>query len=458
MGERVWFATSNWKDKPNKPSCYTQAEWDARNSSKFNGVPFASPFVAKEGVREEYDMASVKALSDALNKITLPGCDILTCNGGSYSGRGMWLTEQAANLPQITKTNITIRCKEDTDMSVWDGSTFFDLSSASKRFEWNTCGCWGGGGKPLSMTLGLQNGIKMASKRSDTYIPVCGPGTHIKEISKDDMVKIVWKVSQLDITASGFSASSSASGKIGGECFVYDQATGQMKGYKGPAISLSATVSCSDKNLNPDPSAVGQESSIVSLNWDSTKEIGYKGGDGRSVSAMNSGGTDYYYQDGPAGVNGNFSNITASMSPNVYKCGILQVGATAGIDITLKPFNDRYKYIHFVDDKIYFDPTGLFNFTMSSNGNYYYLDPLNVDAPFTLTLNFLGMSFPLKVSGPQNGAWFPSYGYSGNLSGSRNFTTGSITITGKKYYPYANSKGEAVYDEDTGAQLKDPLS
>lgn len=40
MGQKIAFATTNWKDKPNKPVNMTQAEWDARESSKFNGFPF----------------------------------------------------------------------------------------------------------------------------------------------------------------------------------------------------------------------------------------------------------------------------------------------------------------------------------------------------------------------------------------------------------------------------------
>jgi len=43
MGKKVSFATTNWKDKPNKPTSMTQAEWDAMNSSKFNGLPFPTP-------------------------------------------------------------------------------------------------------------------------------------------------------------------------------------------------------------------------------------------------------------------------------------------------------------------------------------------------------------------------------------------------------------------------------
>lgn len=49
MGEKISFATTNWKDKPGKPPGVTQAEWDAYNSSKFNGFPFATVEKDEEG-------------------------------------------------------------------------------------------------------------------------------------------------------------------------------------------------------------------------------------------------------------------------------------------------------------------------------------------------------------------------------------------------------------------------
>jgi hypothetical protein len=52
MGQRVAFATSNWKDKPDKPDSMTQAEWDAYNSSEFNGFPF--PIIEKNENNEDF--------------------------------------------------------------------------------------------------------------------------------------------------------------------------------------------------------------------------------------------------------------------------------------------------------------------------------------------------------------------------------------------------------------------
>jgi hypothetical protein len=50
MGQKVSFATTNWKDRPNKPNNpadLTQAEWDAQGSSKFSGFPFPVFFAKK---------------------------------------------------------------------------------------------------------------------------------------------------------------------------------------------------------------------------------------------------------------------------------------------------------------------------------------------------------------------------------------------------------------------------
>ena len=40
MPDKVALVTSDWKNKSDKPDEFSQAEWDAYNSSKFNGFPF----------------------------------------------------------------------------------------------------------------------------------------------------------------------------------------------------------------------------------------------------------------------------------------------------------------------------------------------------------------------------------------------------------------------------------
>lgn len=51
MGKKVVFATTNWKNRPNKPSDKTQAEWDAESSSGFSGFPFPI-YVGKKWTNE----------------------------------------------------------------------------------------------------------------------------------------------------------------------------------------------------------------------------------------------------------------------------------------------------------------------------------------------------------------------------------------------------------------------
>jgi len=53
MPDKVAFATSNWKDKPGKPDEFSQSEWDAYNSSKFNGFPF--PTIEKAQDNEPFE-------------------------------------------------------------------------------------------------------------------------------------------------------------------------------------------------------------------------------------------------------------------------------------------------------------------------------------------------------------------------------------------------------------------
>lgn len=467
MGERVWFATSNWKDKTSKPSCYTQAQWDARNSSKFNGVPFAGAFALDPSTTKlkATSQADLAAYKNALAQITVPGCSQAeycpTKSGppSGYSSRMAYLNQKISELPEIKETDVNISC-QDLDMTIWDGSTYYDLSGTTKTWSWNSC-C---ANKPRTLTSGYSS-FKAPSKRADVYIPVCGPGTHIQEITKDELMKIVWQVAEFDIQASGFSAHVKNSFSGSGSC------GGLGSGSAGSTTSFSrimeCTVTTSNKNLNPSSSSLGKESDIVRLSWAACPKRGYTGNDSRSVSGNGYGNQTYYYEDGPSGTGNGNVTVGATISPQNYQCGTLNASASGSIDVTIKPFTNRQQFIYFVTsggvEKIYFDPTGLFNFSIVSNGLSYYLNPSNKVAPFSLTLNFLGKTFTLGVDGPPNGTsplqtGGGPMGNGGSGTQTRNFASGSINITGKKYYPYANSKGEAVYNEDTGAQLKDPLS
>ena len=448
MGQKISFATTNWKNKPDKPDCYTQAEWDARNSSKFNGAPFASRFAVEDIMSLEVmvpDPAQLNAYKNAIQAISLPSCPFISRQ----------LLDQIEQLPTVDEITITLSC-EDIEMKVWDGSTYYDLSQASKTWNWNTCGS----GRPRSLSWGYSD-FKAPSARSDVYVPVCGPGTHITEITREEMMDIVWKISQFDLQATGFSVTVNAD-QTRDEAICFFAEDGPQP--QGPFIlSADVTVAVNNKNLDPQGQTPGQESNIVNSQWDGSQENGYKGSDSAYAQVTREG----YYADGPYGTGNGNVTVSASISPQSYECGVIRIGTAGSVNITMKSFNDRNRFIYFVTDsegveKIYFDPTGLFNFFIAGDGLSWYLDPTNAFASHTLTLNFLGKNYTLKVSGPPNGTQPTLLGAFGNpangVERTTAFSSGTITITPKKYYPYANSAGEAVYDEDTGEQLVDPLS
>jgi hypothetical protein len=139
--------------------------------------------------------------------------------------------------------------------------------------------------------------------------------------------------------------------------------------------------------------------------------------------------------------------------------------------LTLTPFDERHKAFFFVDDKVYLDITKLFKFKVNlpvvtyntvfcRSEDYiedYRLDPGNINAEFNINVIFLGVTFTVGVRGPKNYTGKTKSFHFGTRTLTRTFTPGTINIEGKKYYPYQNSEGEAVYNEDTGAELTNPL-
>lgn len=447
MGERIYFATSNWKDKPDKPSCYTQAQWDAMNSSKFNGAPFASSFALTDTQITSLKVKGIEqgdfnAYKNAVQAIKLGNCPAYDCNQTPEGclGKGSRLRQDEQNLPELKEKDITVQC-EDIKMKVWDGSTYYDRSGASKEFTWDTCGAPGAGtgspgsGRPNRYTVGIRD-FKAPSARSDVYIPVCGPGTHILEITKDQLMQIVWRISQFDLQASGISV----------EVSQNTTWTNHYSPNGGGSVKSKGTATTSNKDLNPTIPSPGSESAILNLSWIAGEVMGYSGDETENADGTKSGTSN--------------GNVTASVEITGEDYEMFYSTASSHIEVSLLPFTSRHQYIYFVADatsgveKIYFDPTGLFKFDIACNGGYYGLDPANILAEHSITLNFLGKIYTIYISGPTNNAFTIV-----NREVNVNFDAGAtITITGKKYYPYANSKGEAVYDADTGAQLKDPVS
>jgi hypothetical protein len=438
MPQRVSFATTQWKDKPNKPSCYTQAQWDARNSSKFNGAPFASPFAIDpetNGSIKTITKTAVQQYSQAIQAVDCPGCPFCLSQ----------ILDQIANIEPLEPEDVTVPC-EKFDMKVWDGSTYFEILNTKKTVNWQTC--WGN--ESRSMEIGIPE-AKYPSASSDYYIPVCGPGTHIQEITRQEMINLVWRIATFDLDASGFSATTELSLSHEGSCDG-KQLTIQ--------VESKSEVKSSNKNKNPSHPAPQNESNLVNLNWGTQPEVGFKSNDSCDASA----GT-YSYSCTPTGGDGNIT-VSASVSPTSYKCGYLSASASGSINITLSSSIQRDKMIYFITDqsgneKIYLDISKMINISLGTGNSSYYVDAGNVIAPFTANISFLGKTFNIGIQGPQNGSSteYINFGFSNRKATvNRSFTAGSVTITPKKYYPYANSKGEAVYNVDDGNQLKDPLS
>jgi hypothetical protein len=473
MPQRVSFATTQWKDKPGKPSCYTQAQWDARNSSKFNGAPFASPFALtpdSDGKVTTYTKENVDAYKAEIDAI--PDCNI-PCPRWSGGCQRYYNDEISKIQAKIEPQTVQLNCSE-YDMKVWDGSTYFEIN-AERTFTWTTCFS----NQTRTITIGSK--LKSPSASSNYYIPVCGPGTHIQEITRQQMIDLVWRIATFELDASSMSLQQDASYDVTSQCW------GASGGASGETSTLSAKVKVSATNKNTATHPTPQnESNLVSLNWQSNPDVGYSGKDSMSFM-MGSKDVDGNitvpsYSYGPYGTgNGNIT-VSATATNEYYKCGGgVGIYGEGQIAIKLKSNIQRQQCIYFVADqstgqeKIYLNILGLIesiNLTTSTGGGVTLINnnmgASNILLSHTVNISFLGKTFTLRMAGLPNGTQnnVPISGRIGYLwnwwnSGgtvTTNFTGGTVTITPKKYYPYANSKGEAVYNVDTGAQLKDPLS
>lgn len=482
MGERIYFATSNWKDKPDKPSCLSQGEWDALHSSKFNGAPFAgslAPDIFQKGNKHMisgYDKDDIKTFKDGLAAL------VHQCDNGSVIKNPHW-DFPLINQPQPKE--IEVPC-DKIKATVWDGSTYFDFSDTVKTVTWKTCRS----GYDRSAVFGLipptgTSGIfpkasgKYPSASSDIYIPVCGSGTHIREISRDKASEIIWRVSQLDMELPTTTLSFLDRLDSQNWC-VNDCSQAPNPQY----LETKADFKFTTKNLQPKASEPGKESDIVNLKWDTTSETGYTG----KKKLVIVGGQDYSPSTNQT--NGNFQFVHNAN----YSCGGINddyYQASTECNITLKPFDKRHEAFFFIEDKVYFDITKLLNFKIvppeAQYGGWkindiftdYQLDPGNINARFELKVSFLDMNFTIKVSGPKDLAQgdvgidnsrtarckngpdeddWSDLTMTAKGKVTRTFTPGEIKLKPIKYYPYANSKGEDIYNKDTGQQLKDPTS
>jgi hypothetical protein len=437
MPQRVSFATTQWKDKPNKPSCYTQTQWDARNSSKFNGMPFASPFAIEPDTNGKFKTYTKTNVDKYVADLGAIQCT------SQYGGCRWDIGNQVAQL-KLEPVDVTIPC-EQFEMKVWDGATYFDMSQTQRTISWTNRM-----GQSRSGLFGIEPS-KLKSASSDYFLPVCGPGTHIQEITRQQAVDLVWRIATLDLDASGFLWEYDINGSSPVSC--YDNDTGTVT-----KITLdlkeSVKVQTNNKNKNPSHPTPQEESNLVNLKWEKQPIVGFQSSDScfAQVGSYSSTCT-------PKGGDGNVTVNAQVITSGDYTCGWASAYASGAINITTKENIQREKILYFVKDpngveKIYLDILGLINLQIAAGAAPY--ETLNVS---NVNVSFLGKTFTVPVRAFTGTDTIDRYGTAGmKVTRTRNFTPGTITLTPKKYYPYANSKGEAVYDVDSGSQLKDPLS
>lgn len=185
MGDKVWFATVDWNgyelaDNP-IPSCYKNAEWNAKNSSPFTGFPFPGVF----GSVYEFDNSAQA-----------------TCPYFQYWG---WFYQKETDLlwrvangsfKKVDKQNV--KCKDD-EMKVWDGTYFEkkDKKTSTCKIEYYDSDT--SSFKNQTFDIEISYDIKYPSAKKDLITPVCGSGTPIVKMKRQTLAEWIWRIKYLDI-------------------------------------------------------------------------------------------------------------------------------------------------------------------------------------------------------------------------------------------------------------------
>lgn len=523
MGERIWFATSNWSGAPNKPSCYSQAQWDARNSSKFNGLPFATLPVSGYTDWNALGENAFEKLKQNIQSIPVQCIDGSNNYWGGCS-RGQYIFNEISKYSNLYANEdyaLAVNMKElpcdKQDYKIWDGSTFYSVNKEiDKNWSW-TVDTWSENTINRSVTYYANLQIKVPSNSTSYITPVCGPGTHIVEISKDLAMNLVWRAKELEIdTASiNFTSNIESSGSAFYQC--WDSATN-----KSIPINLTCSMKASQalqttsKKIGSSSSSTLKESDILSLKWDKSSDASYTYDSTKvtsdppiclacscyddSSNSPNTGGTCTYTD----------SNIKSTIQYTVTNCQEIincksnflgnnnwqnsyLTNVAAGpsfppsndFNISLQEFKNRQYAIITTQDnsgniKYFLDVKKLLNFSVPGYGlgNEIYIgtgpypgsaiiEPQGfygnrVSNLLATTTASLGESINIILFGETISVPVTKYNTikkAGDTSYIRSSSlSGSITIKAKSYYEYATSKGEAVYDKTTGNQLRDPLS
>lgn len=526
MGERISFATTQWKDKPGKPDCMTQAEWDAMNSSKFNGLPFASPILTGFlDVGATFD-EKLTNLENSLNSVTLPylGPEPDQAYGGDCHVNDNWGL-QLSPLVSGFLTSITgskyvespLPC-DKMQYQLWNGQYYQYNRNVEKKYEGSeTCTVSPGAEDPREKTVFFrcvaQGGVmfKIPSNSTTEITPVCGPGTSAIEISKTLAADLVWRLKELELDSSTFSLATSIQGTAPGS-IVQD------------TFQSSFTFKTDQKTPGQFALSGYNESEIISQKWEKSPDDRFR----ITGNILSAACTGSYYGDNQTSCNNTITNASIggssllSYDSSAYNYSAnVRAPSSRAIELELLPFAERQEAIISIQDgsqtKYFLDFNKLISIKSANDSFGYWWS--NQGDDYTNSNSRIAFGYiESNIGLPKKGSYPPAiFGWRGHNTArhghspaapsfpvaemlacateSRTFgfnhvdvtinllgtnvtvplsveyskgcgsyinqtttTAGAIKIKGKSYYEYANSAGEAVYDKDTGAQLKDPLS
>jgi hypothetical protein len=204
MGQKVSFATVNWKDRPNKPANVSQTEWDAEDSSCFSGFPFPVYFAKKW--TGEYSKP-LDVYQQELQDILTPGAFPLGYNDIAYpveiqAGWKEYDSTSAPGLPKfiypdvVVPENAPAGCKVGSKIRplIHDGGPY--LGPFSRE---DVTRLWWSGRSPRVQNIGSTSGsinashslnmisstvtASSSSSASDSNLPNINPNNDNSEVT-----------------------------------------------------------------------------------------------------------------------------------------------------------------------------------------------------------------------------------------------------------------------------------
>lgn len=396
MADSVHFGTVEWKDKPDKPEDLTQEQWDAKESSGFNGFPF--PFV--------YRSKPLVGFHDET----------------------------------MGTSHTLIELDEDpVEPEIWDGATYYTYSY--EHYE---------EGGTATITVNYQ------SSKAESLCPVVGPGTPYQEVSLDFLVKLFWRVKRLKFgSGTHFNVSASAGAFGMSASSSISLSSPSEPGTPNSAYSKERYL-CTQSYENPQPwifsespeykyilmgSGTTEDSSFL---WYTNVEDGLG-----SFSFVPSGHTASKYISGGL-ISNTWASATKPFALDVrvtldgnnkptYYLNLTGIGYASIYELSGVTFTS-YEGEEALESTSQFSIDGY-------TRNYYYNDPDSVTTILgSIPLTLVGESFLLPFY------YKPAFGTV--LFPVRDF---AIEIEASEYWPYKNSAGDAVFETNTGVQIN-PIS